>query len=43
MLKKKDLSLEDMFEQIDLDKNQFIEVEEFHQVLECMGFMITEQ
>lgn len=32
-----------MFEQIDLDKNGFIEVDEFHQTLECMGFVITEQ
>ena len=28
---------------IDVDKNQFIEVDEFHQTLECMGFMITEE
>ena len=32
-----------MFDQIDLDKNQFIEVDEFHQTLECMGFLITEE
>jgi serine/threonine protein kinase/Ca2+-binding EF-hand superfamily protein len=42
-LKQKNLTLEEMFDQIDLDKNQYIEVDEFHQVLECMGFMITEQ
>ena len=33
----------DMFEEIDLDKNQFIEVDEFHQTLEAMGFLITEE
>ena len=32
-----------MFDQIDLDKNQFIEVDEFHQTLEVMGFLITEE
>ena len=43
MLRQKGLSLEEMFDQIDLDKNQFIEVDEFHQTLECMGFLITEE
>ena len=43
MLKQKGLTLEEMFDQIDLDKNQFIEVDEFHQTLECMGFLITEE
>jgi Ca2+-binding EF-hand superfamily protein len=43
VLKQKGLTLEEMFEQIDLDKNGFIEVDEFHQVLEVMGFMITEE
>lgn len=32
-----------MFDAIDLDKNQFIEVDEFHQTLEGMGFLITEE
>jgi Ca2+-binding EF-hand superfamily protein len=43
VLKQKRLTLEEMFDQIDLDKNQFIEVDEFHQTLECMGFLITEE
>lgn len=43
VLKQKGLTLEEMFDQIDVDKNQFIEVDEFHQTLECMGFMITEE
>lgn len=43
VLKQKGLTLEEMFDQIDLDKNQFIEVDEFHQTLECMGFLITEE
>ena len=43
VLKQKKLTLEEMFDQIDLDKNQFIEVDEFHQTLECMGFIITEE
>ena len=30
VLKKKGLTLEEMFDQIDLDKNQLIEVDEFH-------------
>lgn len=43
VLKQKGLTLEEMFDQIDLDKNQYIEVDEFHQTLECMGFLITEE
>jgi Ca2+-binding EF-hand superfamily protein len=43
VLKQKGLTLEEMFDQIDLDKNQFLEVDEFHQTLECMGFLITEE
>jgi Ca2+-binding EF-hand superfamily protein len=43
VLKQKGLTLEEMFDQIDLDKNQFIEVDEFHQTLECMGFLISEE
>lgn len=43
VLRQKGLTLEEMFDQIDLDKNQFIEVDEFHQTLECMGFLITEE
>ena len=43
VLKNKGLTLEEMFDQIDLDKNQFIEVDEFHQILESMGFPISEE
>ncbi len=42
VLTKKGMTLEEMFDQIDIDKNQFIEVGEFHTTLESMGFMITE-
>lgn len=30
VLRQKGLTLEDMFDQIDMDKNGFIEVDEFH-------------
>jgi Ca2+-binding EF-hand superfamily protein len=35
------MTLEELFEQIDTDQNNFIEVEEFHDILERMGFTIT--
>ena len=41
VLKRRNITLEEMFDQIDIDKNQFIEVDEFHETLECMGFVIT--
>jgi Ca2+-binding EF-hand superfamily protein len=43
VLRQQGRTLEDMFDAIDLDKNQFIEVDEFHQTLESMGFVITEE
>jgi Ca2+-binding EF-hand superfamily protein len=43
VLKRRNITLEEMFDQIDIDKNQFIEVDEFHETLECMGFVITEE
>ena len=42
-LKSRGITLEEMFDQIDIDKNQFIEVDEFHSTLECMGFVISEE
>jgi len=43
VLKQQGRTLEEMFDAIDLDKNQFIEVDEFHQTLEGMGFLVTEE
>lgn len=42
ILKQKGLTLLDCFEQIDDDKNGYIEVDEFHDMLERMGFTITQ-
>ena len=42
VLKQKGLTLLDCFEQIDEDKSGTIEVDEFHDMLERMGFTITQ-
>ena len=42
VLKQKGLTLLDCFDQIDDDKNGYIEVDEFHNMLESMGFTITQ-
>lgn len=42
VLMQRGLTLEDCFEQIDEDKNGYIEVDEFHDMLERMGFTITQ-
>jgi Ca2+-binding EF-hand superfamily protein len=41
VLMQRGITLEELFEQIDTDKNGFIDVEEFHDILERMGFTIT--
>ena len=41
MLLQRGLTLQDCFDQIDEDKNGYIEVDEFHDMLERMGFTIT--
>lgn len=43
VLLQKGLTLQDCFDQIDDDKNGYIEVDEFHGMLERMGFTITEE
>ena len=35
------INFEKLFEQIDPDKIGFVDVEEFHDILERMGFTIT--
>lgn len=42
VLKQRGLTLLQVFEQIDDDKNNYIEVDEFHDMLERMGFTITQ-
>ncbi len=41
VLKQRGLTLQQVFDQIDDDKNNYIEVDEFHDMLERMGFTIT--
>lgn len=41
ILVQRGLTLQEVFEEIDVDKNNFIDVEEFHDLLERMGFTIT--
>lgn len=41
ILKQKGLTLQQVFDQIDDDKNNFIEIEEFHNMLERLGFTIS--
>ena len=43
ILLQRGLTLQDCFEQIDEDKNGYIEVDEFHDMLERMGFTISPQ
>ena len=43
VLLQRGLTLQDCFDQIDEDKNGYIEVDEFHDMLERMGFTITRQ
>jgi hypothetical protein len=43
MIKQRGLTLQEVFDQIDNDKNMFIELEEFHELLEVMGFTITKE
>ena len=42
ILVQRGLSLQDVFNEIDTDKSGFIDVEEFHDLLERMGFTITQ-
>lgn len=42
VLLQRGLTLMDCFDQIDDDKNGYIEVDEFHDMLERMGFTITQ-
>lgn len=41
ILVQRNLTLQNVFDQIDIDKNNYIDVEEFHDLLERMGFTIT--
>lgn len=43
VLVQRGLTLRDCFDQIDEDQNGFIEVDEFHDMLERMGFTITQE
>ena len=43
VLKQKNLTLAEVFDQIDTNKNGFIEVDEFSNLLERLGFTISEQ
>lgn len=43
VLRQRGLTLQQVFEQIDDDKNNYIEVDEFHDMLERMGFTITQE
>lgn len=42
ILVQRGLCLQDVFDEIDTDKSGFIDVEEFHDLLERMGFTITQ-
>lgn len=42
VLQQRGLTLQDVFEEIDVDKNNYIDLEEFHNLLERMGFTITQ-
>lgn len=43
VLMQRGLTLQDCFDQIDTDKNNYIDKEEFQDLLERMGFTITEE
>ena len=43
VLKQKNLTLAEVFDQIDTNKNGFLEVDEFSNLLERLGFTISEQ
>lgn len=43
VLMQRGLTLQDCFDQIDEDKNGYIEVDEFHNMLERMGFTISQE
>ena len=36
------MTLQEVFDEVDANKNGFIEIEEFHDLLERMGFTITQ-
>jgi len=43
VLKQRGLTLHQVFEEIDDDRNNYIEVDEFHDMLERMGFTIQQE
>ena len=43
VLKQRGLTLQAVFDEIDYDKNNYIEVDEFQDMLERMGFTITQE